>query len=95
LLQKLRQIPALEFAPGIGVCDCTRGFGIISFRIEGVASADVGAYLDSENIFVRTGDFCLGRQSGEDEFVRISLHVYNTHEEIDRLTEVLQDAVLY
>jgi cysteine desulfurase/selenocysteine lyase len=93
LLEKLKSVEGIEFAPGIGVCDCTKGFGIISFRINGFDSADIGAYLDSEEIFVKTGDQCLGSGKTDDDLIRISLQIYNTAQEVDRFLEVLNEAI--
>jgi cysteine desulfurase/selenocysteine lyase len=95
LLSKLKYVPGIEFAPGIGSCDCTKGFGIVSFKFCEVRTADVGAYLDSEDIFVRTGDHCQARESTGtegDDYLRVSLQIYNTIEEIDHFVGVLQDA---
>lgn len=93
LLNKLKRIPSLEFAPGIGICECTKGFGIISFKINDVNSADIGAYLDSEDIFVKTGDQCVAQTPNADEYIRVSLHIYNTLSEVDRFAEVLREAI--
>jgi cysteine desulfurase / selenocysteine lyase len=91
LVGKLRTVPGLEFAPGIGSCDCTRGYGIVSFRIDELRSADIGAFLDSEGIFVRTGDHCRARESEGADFIRVSLQMYNTQDEVDRFVEVLNE----
>ncbi|HEY9678370.1 MAG TPA: aminotransferase class V-fold PLP-dependent enzyme [Drouetiella sp.] len=93
LLAKLQTISGIEFAPGIGVCRCTRGYGIISFRINDVDSRDIGAYLDSENIFVKTGDQCTGSQKTGNDFVRVSLQIYNNKTEIDKFVEVLNESI--
>ena len=93
LAARLKQIPFVEFAPGIGVCDCTRGYGIVSFQFAGANSADIGALLDSEGIYVRTGDHCQGIDEYKSEYIRVSLQVYNTQSEVDRLIEVLTDAL--
>jgi len=86
----LRQsVSALEFSPGVDRCGCHRGFGIVSFRHESVSSSDIAFLLDSENIMVRSGDHCLGRKLQGDDYLRVSLHVYNTKDEIDRLVCVL------
>ncbi len=86
----LRQnVSGLEFSPGVDRCGCHRGFGIVSFRHESVSSSDIAFLLDSENIMVRTGDHCLGRKSQGDDYIRVSLHVYNNESEIDRLVSVL------
>lgn len=93
LVNKLKYLDGIEFAPGIGVCYCTKGFGIVSFKFAEVDSSDVGAYLDSEEIFVKTGDQCLGSGPNSNEYIRVSLQVYNSVEEIDRFVEVLKDAI--
>ncbi|QQR60013.1 MAG: aminotransferase class V-fold PLP-dependent enzyme [Candidatus Melainabacteria bacterium] len=86
----LRQsVSGLEFSPGVDRCGCHRGFGIVSFRHESVSSSDIAFLLDSENIMVRSGDHCLGRKLQGDDYLRVSLHVYNTKDEIDRLVCVL------
>ncbi len=92
LYESLKALPQVEFAPGIGACNCTKGYGILSFQLSGFDSADLAAYLDSMGIFVRTGDHCLASRKGQDAFARVSLHVYNTLEEIERFVEVLSDA---
>lgn len=92
LVSRLKTIPGIEFAPGIGICDCTKGYGIVSFKFSTAKVADVGAYLDSENIFVRTGDHCLGRvQSDDEEYMRVSLQIYNGMDDVARFIEVLED----
>lgn len=92
LHESLKTLPLVKFAPGIGSCNCTKGYGILSFRLSGFDSADLAAYLDSLEIFVRTGDHCQLSRKGSDEFARVSLHVYNTLQEIERFVEVLSDA---
>ena len=89
---KLKRLSQIDFAPGLGSCNCTKGYGIISFKFAGFPSSDLAAYLDSENIFVRTGDYCLGAGKKDDDYTRVSLHIYNTLEEIDHFVEVLKDA---
>lgn len=93
LVRRLKNVPGMQFAPGIGVCDCTKGYGIVSFSIDGLRSGDIGAYLDSHDIFVRTGDHCLAKHDPQKaDLMRISLQLYNTIEEVDRFVEVLADA---
>lgn len=88
LFDRLRLIPDLEFAPGLGRCNCPGGFGIISFSMDNISATDLSFVLDNENIFVRTGDHCRSKHDEDD--VRVSLHCYNTEDEIDRLIEVLK-----
>lgn len=85
----LNGLPGLEFAPGPGVCGCPGGNGIIAFRFEQVSSSDLGFLLDSENIFVRANDHCLAKRGEGDDYIRVSLHMYNTEAEIDQFLEVL------
>lgn len=90
LYDQLVGMPGIEFAPGPGICGCPGGYGILAFRFQQAESADVAFLLDSENIMVRSGNLCKGRNAEADDFLRISLHVYNSRDEIDRLIEVLQ-----
>ncbi len=89
---RLKELPHVEFAPGIGICGCTKGFGIIAFKLKGMDSPDLAAYLDSEGILVRAGDHCRGSKESDDGYIRVSLQIYNTREEIDFFMEVLEDA---
>lgn len=64
-----------------------------SFLLEGMHPFDVGQLLDARGIAVRTGHHCtqpLMDQFGIEGTVRASFAVYNTKEEVDRLTEALQ-----
>ncbi len=88
LHQSLKGLPGIEFAPGMGTSSCAYGYGILAFRFAGAATGDLGFLLDAEDIFVRTGEHCRADQSAED-YIRVSMHVYNTEEEIERFTQVL------
>ncbi|WKS95276.1 aminotransferase class V-fold PLP-dependent enzyme [Riemerella columbina] len=65
--------------------------GAISFNLEGIGIAsDVGMILDKMGIAVRTGHHCtqpIMAYFGIAGTVRASFAIYNTFEEIDRLTE--------
>ncbi|MGF1426595.1 aminotransferase class V-fold PLP-dependent enzyme [Kitasatospora sp. LaBMicrA B282] len=64
--------------------------GIVTFRHHGIRSDDLGFVLASHGFLVRADSLC---QAGADErngSVRVSLHVHNTPEEVDRLVEVLR-----
>jgi cysteine desulfurase/selenocysteine lyase len=93
LYEAVKEIPGVDFGPGPGRCGCPGGYGILAFRIEEVSVSDLGFMLDSENILVRTGDHCVSKAGEEDQYVRVSLQVYNTEEEIDAFVEVLEDSV--
>lgn len=89
---RLKELAAIEFAPGIGRCGCTKGFGIVAFKLKNIDSPDLADYLDSEGILVRAGDHCRGSKEEDDGYIRVSLQIYNTREEIDFFMEVLEDA---
>lgn len=93
MYEAVKEIPGVDFGPGPGRCGCPGGYGIIAFRIEGLSVSDLGFMLDSESILVRTGDHCVSKASEEDQYVRVSLQVYNTEEEIEAFVEVLEDSV--
>jgi cysteine desulfurase/selenocysteine lyase len=63
--------------------------GIVTFRHRGIGSGDLGFILFSHGFMVRCDHHCQGGAGERSESVRVSLHVYNTVEEIDRLLSVL------
>ena len=68
--------------------------GIVSFNVEDIFSQDVAVYLDKYNICIRAGSHCaknLKDETGVKNTCRISLYLYNTKEEIDKLVELLSD----
>jgi len=89
-IQKLRSIPDIEFLPGPAFCRCASGHGIVSFRKEGVSSAEVSDWLNTHHIFTRSGNHCAATSLTEDS-VRISMHLYNTKDEIDSMCAVLRE----
>lgn len=90
LFQKLRLLDNVEFLPGVASSRCAVGYGIIAFRLKGISSSDVGFILDTNSIYVRTGTHCIAGKDTFEDSVRVSMHVYNTEEEIDRFIEVLK-----
>lgn len=67
---------------------------IVSFNIDGIFAQDVAIYLDKYNICVRAGNHCakiLKNEIGEKNTVRVSLGLYNTKEEVDKLVLLLSD----
>ncbi len=63
--------------------------GIVTFRHRSVGSNDLGFILSEEGFMVRADGHCQGERGEETTSVRVSMHVYNLTEEIDRLLEVL------
>ncbi|WP_338895594.1 aminotransferase class V-fold PLP-dependent enzyme [Streptomyces sp. TG1A-60] len=66
-----------------------RRHGIVTFRHRDIPSDDLGFILYSHGIMVRADNLCQAGTDKRDGSVRISLHVYNTAQEIDRLLSVL------
>jgi cysteine desulfurase / selenocysteine lyase len=63
--------------------------GVLSFVMEGVHPHDIGTVLDQEGIAIRTGHHCaqpLMQRFGVPATARASLALYNTVEDIDKLT---------
>ncbi|KUO05311.1 aminotransferase class V-fold PLP-dependent enzyme [Streptomyces caeruleatus] len=63
--------------------------GIVTFRHNAVDSGDLGFILFSHGFMVRSDQHCQGGAGERTGSVRVSLHVHNTPEEIDRLLDVL------
>ncbi|MCC9710813.1 aminotransferase class V-fold PLP-dependent enzyme [Streptomyces sp. MNU76] len=66
-----------------------RRHGIVTFRHSDIPSDDLGFILFSHGFMVRADSLCQAGADARDASVRVSLHVYNTVEEIDRLLTVL------
>lgn len=78
----------------IDIIDIESDAGIVAFNVDDIFSQDVAVYLDKYNICVRAGNHCakiLKDEVGVKNTCRISLYIYNTKEEIDRLVELLRD----
>ncbi len=91
-LAALKEIPDIEFLPGIAYCTEPIGYGIISFHIPGISATDAGFVLSEKGICVRTNQSC-NPWSMETDAVRVSLQIYNGENDIDRLVAVLQTMV--
>lgn len=91
LIDGLRPIRGLEFRPGPAYAPGQVGYGILSFTLEGISAADLGFVLSELGFLVRTGLHCTvapeEHAAGNDDSVRVSTHIYNTADEIDRFTK--------
>nr|WP_249416533.1 aminotransferase class V-fold PLP-dependent enzyme [Streptomyces sp. TS71-3] len=63
--------------------------GIVTFRHRDIDSGDLGFILFSHGFMVRSDNHCQGAGGERSGSVRVSLHVYNSASEIDRLLAVL------
>ncbi len=94
-LGKLLQIKDLKI---IGPQDMTMRGGAISFTCGEIHPHDLGQFLDSQGIAVRTGHHCawpLTRKLGVPATTRASLYLYNTEADIDALVMAIIDAQKY
>jgi cysteine desulfurase/selenocysteine lyase len=72
--------------------------GSISFTFGDIHPHDLGQFLDSQGIAVRTGHHCawpLNRKMGVPATTRASLYLYNTQEDCDALVAGILDAQRY
>jgi cysteine desulfurase/selenocysteine lyase len=95
LLEKLSAIDELAIV-GPKTMDA-RG-GSISFTFGDIHPHDLGQFLDSQGIAVRTGHHCawpLNRKMGVAATTRASLYLYNTEEDCDALISGILDAQRY
>ena len=89
LIGRLREIPHLTLLPGVAWGQCPAGYGIVSFRLDGVRSDDLGFALSAHGFYLRAGRHCLPAGSGYEDSVRVSTHVYNSGAELNELASVL------
>lgn len=87
LYDRLQEIDGIVFNKGIDTCRCKLGYGIISFKHNKVRSEEINEILNYYKIYVRSSSFC---QSGQNDYLRICLAVYNTKKDIDKLMRVLE-----
>jgi cysteine desulfurase / selenocysteine lyase len=72
--------------------------GAVSFTLGDIHPHDLGQYLDSQGIAVRTGHHCawpLTRKLGVPATTRASVYLYNTNEDLDALVSGVQGAQKY
>ncbi|GAP48464.1 aminotransferase class V-fold PLP-dependent enzyme [Streptomyces azureus] len=93
LTEGLRHLDAYEIlgCPLSLAADSTvqRRQGIVTLRHRAIDSGDLGFILFSHGFMVRSDNHCQGDAGEKTGSVRVSLHAYNTVEEIDRLLSVL------
>lgn len=88
LINKLLEIPH------INIINEESDSGVIAFNVEGIFAQDVAVYLNKYNICVRAGNHCakiLKNEVGVKNTIRVSIYLYNTIEEVDKLANLLKD----
>jgi cysteine desulfurase / selenocysteine lyase len=94
-IEKLSEIKDLRI---IGPCDLDMRGGTLSFTVGEIHPHDLGQYLDSQGIAVRTGHHCawpLTRKLGVPATTRASFYLYNTRSDVDALTAGILGAQKY
>jgi cysteine desulfurase / selenocysteine lyase len=87
-LTAIQQVRIIGTAPGKAA--------ILSFIVEGVNALDLGMFLDTQGIAVRTGHHCtepVMDRFGIPGTVRASFMFYNTMEEVDRLADAVSKGI--
>ena len=95
LLEELQEVPELKV---VGPLDMHMRGAAVSFTVGDIHPHDLGQYLDSQGIAVRTGHHCawpLTRKLGVPATTRASLYLYNTVEDIDSLVSGIRAAQKY
>ncbi len=94
--QELRAylIKGLKEIPNITVYNEFSKSGIVVFNINDIFAEDTSRFLNHYHICVRAGNHCtkmVKEEIGVKNTCRVSLYLYNTKEELDKLIEVLKD----
>jgi cysteine desulfurase/selenocysteine lyase len=94
-IEKLLQIPELKI---VGPTDLDSRGGTVSFTVGQIHPHDLGQYVDSQGVAVRTGHHCawpLTRKLGVPATTRASLYLYNDESDCDALFDAILGAQKY
>ena len=94
----LTKLIAIEEVAVVGPLTMENRGGALSFTVAGIHPHDLGQFLDSQGIAVRTGHHCawpLTRSLGVPATTRASLYLYNTIEDNDALIDGVEAAMRY
>ena len=92
---KKKLVSELEKIDNIILYNKNSDSGILSFNIDGVFAQDSSIYLNHYNIYVRAGNHCaklLKDVMGFKNTVRVSMYLYNSLEDVEKLVEVLKNS---
>lgn len=95
LLEKMSFISDLTV---VGPTNTHSRGGVISFTLKDIHPHDVGQYLDSQGVAVRTGHHCawpLAKRMQVPATTRASLYIYNDESDCDVLIDAIQGASKY
>jgi cysteine desulfurase/selenocysteine lyase len=94
----LGKLLAIDEVALVGPLTMENRGGALSFTVDGIHPHDLGQFLDSQGIAVRTGHHCawpLTRSLGVPATTRASLYLYNTIEDNDALIDGIHAAMRY
>ena len=94
----ISSLSEIEEVTIVGPTDMNLRGGSVSFTVGDIHPHDLGQFLDSQGIAVRTGHHCawpLNRKMGVVATTRASLYLYNTQEDLDALIQGIHDATKY
>jgi cysteine desulfurase/selenocysteine lyase len=94
----LNQLSSISQAKVVGPLEMVDRGSSVSFTVDGIHPHDLGQYLDSQGIAVRTGHHCawpLTRKLGVAATTRASMYLYNTPEDISDLIIGVHGAIKY
>jgi cysteine desulfurase/selenocysteine lyase len=94
----LNQLSSISQAKVVGPLEMADRGSSVSFTVDGIHPHDLGQYLDSQGIAVRTGHHCawpLTRKLGVAATTRASMYLYNTPEDISDLITGVNGAIKY
>lgn len=94
-IEKMNEIKDLKI---IGPRDLEMRGGVLSFTVGEIHPHDLGQYLDSQGIAVRTGHHCawpLTRKLGVPATTRASFYLYNSESDVDALIDGIVGAQKY
>jgi cysteine desulfurase/selenocysteine lyase len=95
LIDKLQQISDLKI---VGPTSIDSRGGTVSFTVGDIHPHDLGQYVDSQGVAVRTGHHCawpLTRKLGVPATTRASLYLYNEESDCDALFDAILGAQKY
>ena len=95
MMLKKKLVSELEKIDNIILYNKNSDSGILSFNIDGVFAQDSSIYLNHYNIYVRAGNHCaklLKDVMGIKNTVRVSMYLYNSLEDVEKLVEVLKNS---
>ena len=95
LIEKLQQVPELKI---VGPTNIDARGGTVSFTVGEIHPHDLGQYVDSQGVAVRTGHHCawpLTRKLGVAATTRASLYLYNDESDCDALFDAILGAQKY